>query len=181
MYFGLTDPVIYGGGLFSSGDSGIVDLREEKKTLTQAMEDAKALQERAAELERQAASISPDNITRLDNFLPDSVDDIQLVVDLNTIASRSGMGLGEVKLGADQTRRRSVERETGQAVPAVETVAVSFTVDGSYGQLKAMISDLAKSLRILEVKQLKFASVAEDGSETGRYKYEITVETYWLK
>ncbi len=180
VYFGLTDPIIRGDGVFG-GQTNITELRSEKLALARALRDADKLKERAAELNEKVKSIPADQIKRLDDFLPDSVDDLQLVVDINNIASRSEMKIGDVELGGKNERRRTGDTEVeGAVLPEVATVPVTFTVTGSYANFKAFLTDIAQSLRILEVKEIEFASVGEGSTDTG-YRYQVTVETYWLK
>ena len=180
VYVGLTDPVINGEGLFGSGEQNIVELRQERVALEQALDDADSLRERADELNRKIQSISPDEISRLDDFLPDSVDDLQLVVDINNIAGRSNMRISDVELGGDLVKKNSLDNTEGGA-PEVATVPVSFKVTGSYADFKSFLRDISRSLRILEVKDLEFASTVEGGATASTYTYDVTVETYWLK
>jgi len=181
VYFGLTDPLITGGDsvVFGSDKQGITQLQKEKEALNTALEDAKNLEARASELQRKVDSISQADIQRLDDFLPDSIDNMQLVVDLNNIAGRSNMRLGRVTLAETETKDVASSDNLVKR-PVVETTSVAFTVTGSYAELKAFVQDIASSLRITDITQLSFNSGAES-VVGGEYTYEIAVETYWLK
>ena len=179
VYFGLTDPLINGDG-FLGGEQNIAELRQEKASLKKALTDAADLKDRAAELEQKVQSIAPEKIARLDDFLPDAVDDLQLIVDVNNIASRSNMRLNDVTLGR-ASGPRAGEEDKATVEPEVATVQVSFTVVGAYGDFKNFLRDISTSLRILEVKELEFSSTAEGGAMGVAYAYDVTVETYYLK
>ncbi|OHA58195.1 MAG: hypothetical protein A2571_02955 [Candidatus Vogelbacteria bacterium RIFOXYD1_FULL_44_32] len=176
VYFGLTDPLIRGDGFMGNGQANIVELRNEKSALSKALVDAKALADRASDLKAKVEAISADKIQRLDDFLPDRVDDLQLIVDINNIASRSNMKISEVELKRENNKRSS----EAEVEPMVATVPVSFTVSGGYADYKNFLKDIATSLRILEVKDLTF-STGEAKGEKGGNSYQLTVETYWLK
>ncbi|MDQ5957857.1 MAG: hypothetical protein QG665_189 [Patescibacteria group bacterium] len=173
VYFGLTDPIIRGDGFLGDGKSNIVQLRNEKVALNKALKDAEALAERSAELKTKVEAISAEKIQRLDDFLPDGVDDLQLVVDINNIAGRSNMKISDVELRkSDKARAAEAEGK-----PMVATVPVSFTVTGGYADFKNFLNDISTSLRILEVKDLSFSNAEAKGGNS----YQMTVETYWLK
>ncbi len=175
IYFGMTDPIIRGDGFLGNGEPNIVALRNEKGALTKALKDAEALSERAAVLKAKVEAISKDKIERLDDFLPDSVDDLQLVVDINNIASRSNMKISDVEL--KRTDKSNSDNSETSGSPMVATVPVSFTVSGSYADFKNFLQDISTSLRILEVKDLAFSTTEAKGANS----YQLTVETYWLK
>lgn len=178
VYFGLTDPLINSGESFllEAGASSITELRAEKMALEQALDNASELEARAAELRQIVASLDQAKINRLDDFLPDSVDNLQLIVDVNGIASKYNMVLGEVTLDTSGSRNNNTGSDGG--APRVETTSLSFDITGTYGELKSFLRDLSTSLRLIDVTRLDF----EAGDETGgEYVYRLTVETYWLK
>ena len=178
IYLGFTDTLINGGDsiFFGNNKTSIVELRAEKIALEQALSDARKLEETAANLRNVIAGLDQNKIARLDDFLPDSVDNLQLIVDINNIAGRSNMTLGEVVL-ADSNPKNVTPSSVG-AVPAVETTKITFNVTGSYSELKSFLRDLSNSLRLINVSRLEFDT---KDSETGEYTYKVDVETYWLK
>lgn len=187
VYFGLTDGIINGSSFFwgESSQVGIMDLRAEKKSLNKALTDAEDLQAKAEVLKRQANSLSPENLVKLDTFLPDSINDLQLVVDINGIAKRSNMSISDVKLVTeDRSATGRVTPSAGVATKSfaeVATVPLAFTVQGTYPNLKSFLTDLSNNLRLIDVTKLDFGQNSSEDLAKGIYKYNITVETYWLK
>src|SRR3989344_1912018 len=62
----------------------------------QALDSAKHYVERENQLTGQRNSIDPAALARLELFLPDSVDNIGLILDMNSLAARSGLNLSSV-------------------------------------------------------------------------------------
>ncbi|MEX0918502.1 MAG: type 4a pilus biogenesis protein PilO [Candidatus Paceibacterota bacterium] len=169
----LTDPATADS---TTGEitGGVMSLLDEKETLDIALADARALSERISELDDRLESIPANRIERLDAFLPDDIDEIQLIVDVNNIAARSGMRIADVKVGVDEARRDKEEAPVG---PTIETLSLSFKTAGSYSQLKTFIGDLSRSLRVMDIKTISFTLNEEEAVNT----YDIKLTTYWLK
>lgn len=154
---------------------GVVALQQEKETLEAALADARALKSRIGELDSKLASISDDQIRRLDDFLPDQPDEIQLIVDVNNVALRSGMRVSDLNTNPGGSGRNNAE--DGGDDPSVMPMSLGFTVSGSYSQLRRFVEDIAGSLRIMDLDSISF-SLSQDEPVT-QYNMELT--TYWLK
>lgn len=203
VFYFLTDPIINSGRTFDDSaqkvGGGIKALLAEKESLNKAISDIQSLKGRAQDLEATYQQIAPEQIKKLDVFLPDSVDDIQLIVDVNTIAQKSGMQIKDVKINTDLDKTgRTATRPDAMAStsplvnkPSVTKVGLSFAVIGTYSQMRAFMSDLTRSLRVLDVSRLSFsAQSATTGTATasssqslvgGQYQYQVDLVTYWLK
>ncbi|MDE1945553.1 MAG: hypothetical protein KGI03_04800, partial [Patescibacteria group bacterium] len=62
----------------------------------QALASAAAYVKRENELAGQMNAIDPAVLARLSTFLPDSVDNVGLILDLNGLAARSGLALSAI-------------------------------------------------------------------------------------
>ncbi len=156
---------------------GIAGLRNEQRILATAIRDAGALKSRINTLETQLQGLRPEQISRLDNFLPDQMDEMQLIVDVNNIARGSNMAISEVNIRTSPTSNQRGGQATAQTTgePQVRPMSMSFAVAGNYGQLKSFLGELARSLRIIDVDSLSF-SVGEDGIT----RYNLSITTYWI-
>lgn len=197
IFYFLTDPIINAPRALDPATQavtgGIKALRTEKADLEKAIADIQSLKGRAQELEATYQTIGNDNIERLDVFLPDSVDDLQLIVDVNTIAEKSGMQVKDVKVStdADKNSRASATRVVATsspltAKPTVSTMNLSFAVTGTYSQLRAFLTDLTRSLRVLDISRLSFTTQTPSATSStsvvgGQYQYQVELSTYWLK
>ncbi len=122
-------------------------------------------------------SFPNDNIDKLQHILPDNVDNIRLIIDINNIASRHNLSLTNVDLGnlggGSQTgSKASIETSVSQ----MGNVDVGFSVStGNYDDFLAFIQDLEHSLRIVDVSKITFTS-----GTNNIVNYTLTVRTYWL-
>jgi Tfp pilus assembly protein PilO len=56
------------------------------------------------------------------------------------------------------------------------TVGISFSVTASYDNFQNFLTDLEKSLRLVEITDLSV-----NGNNTGLYDFSVGLKTYWLK
>ncbi len=179
----LTEPVLNASKeILEEGKiaGGIIALRQEKAVLSQALKDARELKEQAGILEEQYNKISDNQLKRLDVFLPSSPNELQMIVDLNRIASRAGMKLADVKLKDEMPRRPGQTKSDEDLAGGVEPLTLSFSTSGNYQQLTTFVADLAKSLRLVDITALSFALPTTDEVGT-QPKYNFEIKTYWLK
>jgi hypothetical protein len=116
----------------------------------------------------------PTDLVRLQKLVPDHVDNVRLILDLDSMASRYGMRVKDVVIEGDKAR---VSRgQIGEDDKPYESVILSFTVSGSYDTFRQFLADLERSLRLVDVVGLSFKS-----NENGVYDFTINVKTYWLK
>ena len=129
------------------------------------------------ELTDQRNAIDPANLTRLETFLPDSVDNVGLILDLNAVAARSGLALSNVDVTASAPAAAPDTTASG-GPPAEDTLAwvdMSLSASGTYSALKSFLSGVEKSVRLLDVKDISIV-----GSDTGVYVYHMSIRIYWL-
>lgn len=152
-------------------------LKLEMERLTIANANAAALEERQTELRNRRAEIDQANLDDLKQLLPNNIDNVRLIIDINNIAKKRGLTV----------RNPSVLKETdsGQSgeVPPVagemagkSSAVISFSVSASYEIFKLFLNDLARSLQIVDVENVSFSS-----NERNFYDYKISLRTYWLK
>lgn len=129
------------------------------------------------ELASERAAISADNLTKLSALLPDSVDNVGLILDLNALAARSGVQLSNIDVQTDTTGK-TPQGPTGPGIATnpVGSVDLSLSAIGTYAGFQAFLAGIEHSDRILDVEDLLVR-----GSDTGVYTYKLTVRLYWLR
>lgn len=143
-----------------------------------ALAAAEEFTEREAELINERNAIAPEELERLSKFLPDGVDNVQLILDLDALAARSGMTLS----GFDVASMPGAEGESSNTGPLieengpVESIDVTVEAAGSYGALQTFLAGVENSLRLVDVVE-----VGIETSATGIYKYELTFRVYWMR
>jgi Tfp pilus assembly protein PilO len=129
------------------------------------------------------ASIDPTNLARLSTFLPDSVDNVGLILDLNALAARSGLALSNVDVitvdsGANKGASNTTAPGTsplGDQNP-IGSVNLSLSAAGTYSSLQSFLSGIERSARLLDIQDLVVR-----GSDTGIYAYQMILRLYWLR
>lgn len=147
------------------------------KTAISADEDAlKAANDyttRVKELTDQKSSIDQESISRLATFLPDTVDNVGLILDLNTLAARSGVSLSNIDVAVPSA---STVTKPGAVQNPVSSVDLKLSAVGTYTAFQSFMAGIEKSARLLDIKDL-----AVKGSDTGVYSYDMTIRLYWLR
>ena len=137
-----------------------------------------AANEYAAKETSLAASrdtINADSLARLKELLPDSVDNVALILDLNALAARSGLALSSIDVAQQSSSGGTTALPTDNGSP-VGSVDLSLAASGSYPALRQFLDGIEKSLRLLDVENLSIT-----GTDTGVYNYTMRIRLYWLR
>lgn len=139
---------------------------------------------------KQDRSISDADRDRLDKMLPNTVDNIRLIIDLNSIALRHGFPLRNIKASATSAKPNTPAVPVAQdasaragenntiPTPVLDTVTVSFGVTASYQQFIDLLKDLESNLRVMDVTKL---SLTANQTTAGAYDFGVELRTYWLR
>jgi Tfp pilus assembly protein PilO len=129
-------------------------------------------------LATERSSIDPANLERLSTFLPDSVNNIGLILDINALAARSGLSLANIDVAtADSGAKNSAPGALPTTVTnPVGSINLSLSALGTFSAFQAFMSGIERSARLLDVQD-----VTVKGSDTGVYAYQITLRLYWLR
>ena len=144
----------------------VAELKIESAQFSEALKGAKELEQTIERLGRERDSIPTSDIDKLEVLLPDSIDSVRFIYDLNTIAEIHNKTLSEV----------SVEELEGDMFTST---IVTFNINGTYSQLLAFLSDLELSLRIIDVQSISF-KVTNDSDKDG-INYTIVIATHALE
>lgn len=110
-------------------------------------------------------------------LVPDTIDETQHLVDLETMAERHNMLFGNTSVESRDFAPAS--RGGGQEKSAVSgeltSVDISFELVGTYAQFKSFLADLERSITIFEVTRMSF-----DVVEGPFQQFGLTVRTYAL-
>lgn len=147
-------------------------------------------------------AIDPANLKALETFLPDSVDNVGLILDLNALAARSGLSVSNVDVvtlsqssggsgsaaaagagagaGAGPAGPAGPAAMPGAGLPAapsnpVNSVNLNLSAVGTFSAFQNFLIGLEKSARLLDV-----SDIVVKGSDTGVYTYQMVIRLYWL-
>lgn len=167
-------------------------LRLEKAEYDEALSNSQKVQDARDELLGKYNSFAPSDLKRLEKLLPNNVDNIRLIIEIDSVASRYNMILKNVQ----------VSTPTDTAAPAIAqnqilptettpygTTDFSFDVSGSYETYRSFIKDLEYSLRIIDITGISISASADKDKDQkdaqkdslSTYNFKTSLETYWLK
>jgi len=167
----------------------ISELRAEVASYNEALDNSKALENERDKLTAKYNSIDPDNLAKLQKLLPESIDNIRLILEIEKIALPYGMVLRDVKYNATEKKPATVgvSIQGGAAALAANKDYgiwnLEFSTEGSYNNFINFTRDLESNLRIVDISSIEFLSSTSvlSGSSPDSYKYNFKVKTYWLK
>jgi|TARA_R110000824_G_scaffold401771_1_gene615694 Tfp pilus assembly protein PilO len=180
--FVLIAGAIFMGYIHPTITGSIAETNTEIQSYDSALKAAARFEAKQAELAAARAALPPDGIARLEGFLPDGVDNVQLIFDLDALASRTGVKLSEF------TTSESNKPATGFAVDQAsensayessspyDSLDLSMSATGSYAAFRAFLTGAETSLRPLDLVELSL-----NDSSTGVYTYDMTFRLYWLR
>ena len=171
--------------------SDIQNLKIEQSNYDQASTNSQALENERDKLTSEYSKISPENLERIKKLLPDSVDNIRLILEIEKIAQPYGMALKDVKYNANLEKE---ETEGGAITSGASgddssnrnygSWELSFSTSANYSNFLNFMRDLENNLRIVDISSIEFSSAAATigGSSASEvYKYTFNIKTYWLK
>ena len=142
-----------------------------------AIDQVNTLKETIAQRQKTLSGFSADDLAKLNKFLPSSIDNVRLIIDINNIASNFGLAIKGITLDRPDTASAPVQTVANQN--GYNSVTVSFDVVATYSTFLSFIQGLEKSLRLVDIVSISFSPTT--GNSTATYDYHITLRTDWLK
>lgn len=186
--------------------NGMSGLRAQVASYDEALNNSKALENERDKLTAKYNSINPENLIKLQKLLPDNIDNIRLILEIEQIAAPYGMVLKDVKYSTAKTETTTpssavIPRSVPGNLPGnlSGNVAVNktqskdygvwdleFSTTGSYNNFLNFTKDLESNLRIVDIASVQFSSSSSssklsESSPEESYKYNFKIKTYWLK
>lgn len=198
--FFFTSPQ-YMCSLEKCGYNGIKTLKQNIESYNNALTSAQSLEDRRAELTNKYNSITADEIKRIEEFLPNNVDNIKLVLELETLAKRYGLLIENPKLETKQDDKTAAP-VNGQAIRDSNVAAglnsalpygsftLDFTVRTNYLNMKNLVRDMERNLRLIEPVSIvvsvpdydsKIINPKKKLNPKGVYDVNIKAVIYYLK
>jgi len=155
----------------------ILPKQAEIKQYNDALAAAADFNTQEAKLETDRNAIPAASIQRLETFLPDGVDNVQLILDLNALAAHSGVQLSnfDIRDGATATTDTSGALPDQSGNKLVDSLSLSVRATGTYSAFRTFLAGVESSLRPLDLIQMSLVD-----SQTGVYSYSLTFHIYWL-
>lgn len=152
--------------------------KEFQSKIRQGEEIRKKKREITEEYER---NISTDDLERLEKMVPNHMDNVELIVDIDRIAKEDGVRIGEISLV-----QNSNKKETGGTSIEIlenrnyESVNLAFSFVTKYENFKSFIDNLRRSLRLLDIVSINFTENNDTTTDglTENFRFDIVVKSY---
>lgn len=162
--------------------SSIKELQDQEAVYDESLTQIQTLQETLARYDKTLKSFTQEDIDRLNKFLPSSIDNVRLIIELMNIGSNYGLAIKGITLdqpavSGSQTNAAPVQTAASKQ-GGYESINVSFNVTASYNGFITFIKGLEKSLRLVDITSISFTPSGDKGDV---YNFHVTLKTYWLK
>lgn len=207
MFFGYINPTYTAmTGSPDTAEKSITELQSEEKDYTDALAKTAGIERIRTGLAAKFDKINSDDQKKIEKMLPDHIDSVRLIIDINNIGAKYGMSLNNILLTASGVVPAAASKPAASgaaAAPAApvegvpigpdgsvyNSIKLGFTITGSYGNFVQFLKELEESLRVVDVTSLSFGinkNVSATPGQSGAgasdmYTYTMTIRTYYLK
>ncbi|MDQ5883134.1 MAG: hypothetical protein QG654_46 [Patescibacteria group bacterium] len=174
-------------------------LKEQADKYNEALANAKILQAERDRLTEKFNSFKAEDMVRLEKIVPDSVDNIKLILEIQEVAQERGILVKNVEFEPEQflevdpnavvdpavaKKQANLRRPGAENNLDYETFDLEFSIEGKYGAYVEFMKLLERSLRVVDIRAITFTpGTSEDKDKlfTDNYKYTFRINTYRLK
>ncbi|MSU44709.1 hypothetical protein EXS45_00800 [Candidatus Nomurabacteria bacterium] len=177
--------------------SNIGELRMKTASFNEALSNSKALESERDKLTTKDNSIDPNDKIRLHKLLPDNIDNIRLILEIEQIALPYSMILKDIKYSPSVDKNNTapvggdVQITEGGGEQTSQDYGIwdlEFNTTGTYDNFLNFTRDLQRNLRIVDISSIQFSSsTTTESNKTPSslvlesYAYSFKIKTYWLK
>lgn len=137
-----------------------------------ALDAAARFHAKESELKAAQEAIAVSDLERLETFIPNSIDNVGVILDLTALAERSGVQLSSINVAPSPTSSTEGDAEAS----SVGSIEMTLSATGTYQAFRTFMASIEKSARLLDIINLTVS-----GSDTGVYGYALSVRLYWLR
>lgn len=163
----------------------IKTIRSEVRSYDEALANGKELQKERDALSAKYRTFSQEATSRLTTLLPDSADNIRLIIDLQRMAQSYGMSVSSIKFDANQgpSEKNAFATLSPQdlttSLKDYGIFRLEFSTQATYENFLKFLRDVETSLRLTDVESIDFN--AGTTPQAGVYNFTVKIKTYWLK
>ena len=172
-------------------------LRAENARFSEVLDQVQELEELRDRLVSQYNSFPARDLERLEMLLPDAIDAVRFVYDVDALAQKHAVAIQEVSVKREDefdvlSKQRelfpgSVQSEGLSAgagavidVP-YSSVVVTFSAEGAYEDFVQFLADIEASLRLLHIAAISVDEPVGTQAQSPSNIYTVSVRTFWLK
>ena len=122
------------------------------------------------DLVRRSKSFTAEERDKLAKILPENVDEVNRIVDLEALVRKHGLELaGDIMVSTDKE-----DGGTLSIGESVRPVTFEMNLSGSYDEFLAFLDDMSKSLVLFDIEKLGIA-ISDEDKKT--FSFDVTVRT----
>lgn len=181
-------------------------LQAEAAVYEEALDNSANLVKERDRLTTKYNSFKKEDVEKLEKMLPSSVDNIQLILEIQEEASKRGIIVRNVEFEPEQFLDQNTEVVDASAAGTTTTAAreranstrraastddnkeyeafeLEFSVEGSYDDFVSFMKLMERSLRLIDINSITFTpgTSEKDKVYSDNYKYLFRINTYRLK
>ncbi len=185
LFFTIVNP-LYGD---------ISNLKKDVAAYNVALDNSKELQKDQDNLVKTYQNINPDDRTRLEHFLPNTVNNIKFILEIERIANSHNMPLKNIRFEAQDNTQSTKTTANGNTTIVTSSdpsaalpygsFPIEFTTEGDYPTFIQFLKDIESNLRLVDVQSVDFSVPQPDKGnltvDPNIYTFNLRIVTYWLK
>lgn len=173
----------------------VLQLRTDVATYNSAISSSADLQNTRDSLVSSYKNISQGDKDRLAHLIPDSMNNLEFVLEVEKMANAHGMPIDNITFAKKDIK--PVVATASQIVIQDNTLnpeanlpygifPVDFETQGTYSNFVLFLKDMEYNLRLVDVKSASFTVPEpgvklDPGVDPNIHTYKVKAETYWLK
>ncbi len=169
-YLILTIAVVYAFALPQYQNVNVLSV--EKEEVTKKLDKVDVIEDKKNALLAEFNEISSREVNMVKTLVPESFDYVKLAYDIDSAASRYGISISNVATQDNEVTSVSETEMVNSSPYRSREVYVSF--EATYDAFGKLVTDLEKSLRVLDIISLKITT-----KEGSIYDYELGFRTHW--
>jgi Tfp pilus assembly protein PilO len=156
--------------------------KERLARVDQAIQESDKLLANYADLQNKMKAISEQDRKNLMKILPDSVDVVRLILDIDSLATKYGLTIRTFEIPDIDSQLNQKSKNVGvpeENSPILKAV-LTIECEGSYADFKKLLVDIERSMSLMDVVALE-VDVADTQETQEEAVFTLGLQTYWLK
>jgi hypothetical protein len=176
IFFGYVNPVYRTSTDKDGNPDNVLELKNVLSQYSSVLANQVELKNKVDDLTKRRDRISQENIDSLKRMLPESVDNVRLIVEIEKIVKDySAQGFKSVNINKLQGSADSSGAVVSEG-DKYNSLAINFTVAMSYENFIRFLQRLESNLRLADITNISFSA-----NDFGNYDFSVSLKTYWLK
>ncbi len=167
LYYLVISPLYSGIGAIWQPEKSIAALKTLNAQYDQTLSQAEGLLKQADQLRKEYNALDASSKEKMLRMVPESVDPIRLLSEVDRIAAESGIGLASVSYA-----------DIPQATKFAGAYQLSMSVKTSYPKFKEFMRNYENSLRLFTLQSVNFSAPEKEGD---LITFQVRLLTYYLK